>query len=88
MLPFELFKAYGTTLMGETYSQSKQLKTWVDIGRRVTPRAELKFQIQSKAATEYSAVFSSDDVAFVYTRYTSSEVATSRFVTSECSCVT
>ena len=87
-LPFEFFKAHGTILMGETYSRSKQLKTWVDKGRRITPRADMKFQTQLKAAEEYSAVFSSDDVAFVARVTYPLKRRRVDTVTPECSCVT
>ena len=65
MFPFGFFEAYGAILMVEKYFQSKQLKTWVGKARRVTPRAEMKFHTQLKAAEEYSTVLSSDDAAFV-----------------------
>nr|CCA26858.1 AlNc14C422G11540 [Albugo laibachii Nc14] len=88
MLPFEFFKAYGTILMGETYYRSKQLKTWVDKGRRITPRAEMEFQTRLKVAEEYSAVFSSDDVAFVARVTYPLKRRRVDTVTPECSCVT
>ena len=65
MLPFKFFKACGTILMGEMYNRSEQLQTWIGKGRHVTPRAEMKFQAQLKAAQEYSPVFSSDGIAYV-----------------------
>ena len=65
MISFKLFKAYGTILMGEMYNRSEQLQTWIGKGRHVTPRAEMKFQAQLKAAQEYSPVFSSDGIAYV-----------------------
>ena len=66
ILLFEFYKAYGAILIGEKYSRSNQLKTWVDKGRRATPRNDMKFQTQLKAAEEYSSVFSSDDAASLH----------------------
>ena len=63
MLPFEFFKTYGTVLMNEMYNRSKQHQTWIGKGKHVTPRAEIMFQAQLKAAEEYTAVFNYDGIA-------------------------
>ena len=88
MHPFIFFKAYGTTLMDEAYSRFKQLKTWVDKGRHISPRANMEFQTQLNVAEEYSAVFSFDDVTFVARVTPSRKKQRFATVTLECSCVT
>ena len=88
MLPLEFLKAYGTSFMGEMYNWSKQLQTWLGKGRHVAFRSEMKLQSQLKAAEEYSAVFSSDGIAYVarVTHHLKQRQVNTE--TPECSCMT
>jgi hypothetical protein len=88
MLPFEFFKAYATILMGERHTRLKLCENWTKSGRVVTPRAEKKIQVQLRQATEYSVVFSTDDVAFVAHVKSSLTQRRVNITTRECSCNT
>ncbi|KAL7681794.1 hypothetical protein Plhal304r1_c054g0139301 [Plasmopara halstedii] len=50
--------------MGEAYNRVRLGQSWVNAERKLTPRAERKFQVQLGDAADYMVTFSSDDVAF------------------------